>query len=327
MIKVALVGAGFMGGMHSACYQAVEGAELAWVVDTDADRAAKLAGRHEARPTVDLDEALADPAVSLVDVCLPTDQHPENVIRACRAGKNVICEKPIALTLAEADRMIAAARENRVRFMVAMVIRFWPAYQRLTEIYRSGELGKLQALTLQRVSSLPTWTWKDWILDRKRSGGAVLDMHIHDTDFAYHLLGLPRQIESRLAPTNHGFIYSVFSYPGTTVMIEGGWHEARSCPFFSAYEAVFEKGVVSYDTRLVPDFTIYREDRKENPVLPSRKGGGDSGGNISDLGGYYNEIAYLIDCLERGREPELASAQSARESLALLLQELEQAGL
>lgn len=324
MVKTAILGAGFMGGMHAACYArlADEGrAAAAWIVDADPGRARALAGKYGSRATDDLDMVLRDPAVEAIDICLPTHLHREYVERACAAGKHILCEKPIAVTIEDADRMIAATERAGVKFMVAQVIRFWPEYQRLTEIHRSGELGRLLSLSLRRMGTAPTWTWQNWMLDEAKSGLAVLDLHIHDTDYLYHLLGEPREICSRRSPAPHGRIFSLFTYPGVIATAEAGWDTPPSLMFMMAYQAIFEKGVLDFDTRVKPAFTIYRGDQAEHPEFETVTCA-DSGGNLSDLGGYYREISYFVDCLAHDRQPELASGQSARASLALVRREL-----
>jgi len=77
--------------------------------------------------------------------------------------------------------------------MVAQVIRFWPEYVKLKEIFDSGSLGKMVSISCARLSPTPTWAWNNWLLDSERSGGALLDLHIHDTDFLLYLLGKPQK--------------------------------------------------------------------------------------------------------------------------------------
>ena len=114
----------------------------------------------------------------MVDVCLPTDLHAEVTVAALEAGKHVLCEKPMALTVAECDRMVAAAKASGRFLMIAHCIRFWPEYIALKEIVDSGQYGKVTSALFRRISGLPKWS--EWFPNPQRSGGAILDLHIHD---------------------------------------------------------------------------------------------------------------------------------------------------
>lgn len=325
MVKVALVGAGFMGRMHAACYAKLARAGkagIAWVVDSDPEKARATAAEYGGRAAARLEQALADPDVRAVDICLPTHLHREAVEMASAAQKDILCEKPLALDLADADRMLDAARRAGVSFMVGQVIRFWPEYCTLAEICRSGELGDLLSLSMRRMGTAPTWSWSGWMLEAEKSGLAALDLHIHDTDFLYCLLGEPREVTSRFSRAVHGRIHSIFNWPGIVASAEAGWDTPPSMPFMMSYQAIFEKGMIDFDTRLSPAFSIYRGELVEHPEF-ERITAGEAGGNISELGGYFHEIEYFVDCLAGGRYPERASAASARESLALVLREIE----
>ena len=114
MIKVAVVGAGFMGQMHASCYWKLPDTEIAYIVDTEQAKADALTKKYGGKAITQIDNVLSDPGVTIVDICLPTYLHPEYVISACKAKKDVLCEKPIALSLKDADQMVATAKENGV---------------------------------------------------------------------------------------------------------------------------------------------------------------------------------------------------------------------
>ena len=145
-----------------------------------------MAAPHGASTSATLDGV---PEVDVVDICLPTDLHADFAVRALQMGKHVVCEKPMAISLAEADRMIEAARKSGRRLMIAHCIRFWPEYVELRRLVESGELGHLLSLSLTRYSPFPSWGSDNWLADERRAGGAALDLHIHDTDFAAYLMG------------------------------------------------------------------------------------------------------------------------------------------
>ena len=135
MVKVGVIGAGGMGLMHSQCYSLLPGAKFVGIADIRKEKAAECQKKFNTKFYDYAEDLLNNSEVDVVDICLPTYLHPELVIKAATAGKSVICEKPIALKVEDADRMVEAAEKHKVIFMVAQVIRFWPEYMRLKEIY------------------------------------------------------------------------------------------------------------------------------------------------------------------------------------------------
>ena len=316
--RVALVGAGFMGRMHGEVYDALEGVDLVHVVDKDAARAAAIAKAHGASISATMDDL---PDVDVVDVCLPTDLHAEFTLRALNMGKHVFCEKPMARTLDEADRMVAAAEATGKRLMIGQVIRFWPEYVELRRLVESGELGGLLSLSLTRYSPFPTWGSDDWLADEARAGGAALDLHIHDTDFATYLMGgAPDRIVSfgnrDLRGVSH--VSTTMTYGETIIHAEGSWNLPAKTPFKMAFRATFERGAAIMDGG---PLTIYTDDEVRTPEMPRRAAKG-TGGNISDLGGYYFELKYFYDGLRSDEPLDRITNASARLTLATALGEI-----
>ena len=191
-LNIALVGFGFMGSMHAQIYAQLDGSRLVGVVDPRKDTArAKLRKLGLDVPVYEsLTELLsAQPETAMVDLCTPLDAHETDALLALKSGRHLFCEKPLAPTLAAADRIIVAAKAAGVSAQVGHCIRFWPEYQALRQFVRDGRGGRLLSLSLTRQSSRPEYTVDDWANQEQRSGGAALDLHIHDTDFVLALLG------------------------------------------------------------------------------------------------------------------------------------------
>ncbi len=322
-IRVALVGAGFMGRMHGQVYGALEGVDLVHVVDKDAVRAASVAGPHGASTSAALDGL---PDVDVVDVCLPTDLHAEFAVRALGMGKHVVCEKPMAISLAEADRMKAAAEAAGKRLMVAHCIRFWPEYVELRRLVESGELGRLLSLSLTRYSPFPSWGSDNWLADERRAGGAALDLHVHDTDFATDLMGRsPDEATSLGNRDSRGVshVSTLMKFGETVVHAEGSWNLPAKTPFKMAFRATFEQGAAIMDGG---PLTIYTDDEVRVPEMP-KMAAENAGGNIGDLGGYYYELAYFYDALRKGEPLDRCTPESSRLSLATTLKEIEAVSL
>jgi predicted dehydrogenase len=182
---------------------------------------------------------------------------------------------------------------------------------------------------MKRVGSRPGWSWQSWLLDPRRSGGVLIDLHIHDTDFVRYLLGDPLKVDSvgsgRKGAWNH--IWTRYQYKNVTVHAEAGWDMPPAYGFCMAYRAVFERGMLDYDSGRTPALTLYpARGKARHPKPPApRVRGRAGGGNVADLGGYGNEIQYFVDCLSKGREPAVTTARDARDSLALVLKEVRSA--
>lgn len=316
--RVALVGAGFMGRMHGQVYGALDGVELVHVVDKDLARAQEVAAPHGASTSTGLDGL---PEVDVVDVCLPTDLHAEFSVRALERGCHVVCEKPMAISLAEADRMIEAADKARKRLMIAHCIRFWPEYAELERLVKEGTLGSLLSLSLTRYSQFPSWGSDNWLADERRAGGAALDLHIHDTDYALHLMGRAPDAMTSVGNVDEkgvSHVSTLMTFGKTAIHTEGSWNLPPGTPFKMAFRATFDHGAAIMDDG---PLTIYREGGTSVPEMPKMAAQG-AGGNISDLGGYYYEMKYFYDALREDRPLDRITPASARLTLETALKEI-----
>ena len=196
MLKVGLIGCGFMGAMHANCYKNIEGVELVALADLRADKAAELAVGTNAQLFGDGKELIERADVDIIDICLPTYLHAEYAMLAMDKVKYVFVEKPVALTKEEGDMMIEKSRKTGAQVQVGQVIRFWDEYVELRKIFKSGVYGKVVNANFRRISPRPTWGWDNWLLDTARSGGAGQDLHIHDVDFVLSLFGEPKEFFS-----------------------------------------------------------------------------------------------------------------------------------
>jgi predicted dehydrogenase len=262
------------------------------------------------------------PDVDVVDICLPTDLHANFAVRALEMGKHVVCEKPMAISLAEADRMIEASERAGKRLMIAHCIRFWPEYVELRRLVESGELGKLLSLTMMRYSPFPSWGSDNWLADERRAGGAALDLHIHDTDFATYLNGrAPDKMVSFGNVDERGVshVSTTMTFGKAVIHAEGSWNLPAKSSFKMAFRATFERGAVIMDGG---PLTVDTDGETRVPEMPKMAASG-TGGNISDLGGYYYELKYFYDALREGRPLDQITPASSRLSLATVLAEIE----
>ncbi len=324
MIKVGIIGLGGMGGVHFSAYQANSQAQIVAVCDVDE---AKLQGGGTqlnigGGAKIDLsgvktyssaDELLNDADVQLVDICLPTSLHAQHAIKALAAGKHVFCEKPIALTTDEAAQMAAAQESSGQQLMIGHCLRYWPQYLKAHEIIESGEHGKVVYARFHRSGATPTWSWDGWLQDGARSGGAVLDMHIHDVDTAIWWFGVPVEIRAAGYVVNDlpMSVDATWHYKnGPLVYLHGSWDD-NGGPFRMSYKVVLEKATIEWDSS------------KSDAVL-LHKNGETQEFTVSAESAYQAEIDDFVACLSENRPMTRITPQGSRETLEVVLEELRQ---
>lgn len=327
--RVLIVGFGFMGEMHAQALGGIAQAEIVGIVDNLTVAAGAKASRLNLAVPIfsDLTTALKSIQCDIVNICLPTDEHATAAIIALGAGKHVFCEKPVALSLGDAEKMRAAHVASGKFFQVGHCIRFWPEYQAFEEFMHAGTAGRLLSLTMQRRGGRPAYSVDNWLNDEKRSLGAAVDLHIHDTDYILHLLGMPEAVISRGTRDYSGWshIFTRYIFPEVVVQAEGGWNYPPDWGFQMAFQAVFERAAVEYDSSAKSTLRVTLTGQAPVP-LPFKSAGNEATatvGNLSSLGGYANELCYFIDCVSQGRAPAIATLDQAITSLGVVLNELQ----
>ena len=273
MIRVGVVGLGFMGKMHFRCYQALDDAQVVAICDVDKAKfedTGGTAGNIEGAEAPldftgidlydDFDKMLAEANLDALSVTLPTYMHKEYAVKALGAGVNVLCEKPLAMTVAEGEAISGAAEQSGKLLQTGHCIRFWPEYAKTKEIIDSGEYGKVLAATFQRLSLTPTWSWENWLMDASKSGSAALDLHIHDSDFVQYVFGMPKAVFSRAVggpAKEFDHIVTQYIYDGDCVVTaEGGWSMTPGFGFEMSFNIVLEKATLVYDLTRDPAFKV-----------------------------------------------------------------------
>lgn len=326
-IRIGIVGIGFMGMIHYLAGKRLRDAKVTAIATRDPKKRAgdwtSIQGNFGPRGgqedlsgiAVHADplELIKDSTVDLVDICLPNDQHADLAIRALEAGKHVLVEKPIALTLPEADRMLAAAKASGKQLLVAQVLPFFAEFRYAYDLSRSGKYGKVIAAHLRRHISPPDWSSS--ISDLARTGGPIIDLHIHDTHFVGLLAGVPESVFSR-GLEKHGTVEYVsteylYGPGGPVVSATSGAISHPARPFTHGYEVYFEKATVHYDA--ASGLTLFAEGGVQKPELPS----------ADPVDSFASEIQYAVDAVTGKGPSELLSGQLARDALALCLREAE----
>ncbi|NMC20853.1 MAG: Gfo/Idh/MocA family oxidoreductase [Thermogutta sp.] len=330
MVRVGIVGIGFMGMIHYLAYQKVRGVKVTAICEKIPERLAGdwrgikgnfgPAGRKMDLSGIakysDLHELLADPNVDVVDVCLPPSLHPEAAVAGLEAGKDVFCEKPIALTTAAADTMVKTAKKKGKLLLIGHVLPFFAAYHFAYDAVTSGKYGKALGGHFTRVISDPLWL-KDYY-DPNVCGGPAVDLHIHDAHFIRLLFGMPKSVQSvgRMRGEVAEFFNSHFLYddPQLTVSAAGGVIRQQGRPFTNGYEIHLEKATLVFDSWMNLPVTVLTEDGKvKRPKIPVRD-------SVDDFAA---ELAEVVRCVKAGTPSQFLDGTLARDALLLAHKETE----
>jgi predicted dehydrogenase len=324
MIRIGIVGIGFMGMIHYLAARRLQGARVTAVCSRDPKKRAGdwrgIRGNFgppgakmdlsRIKAYEHLEDLLADPAIDLVDVCNPTNLHAPTAIAALRAGKHVLVEKAIALEPREADAMVKAARQARRLVMVAHVLPFFPEFAFAAATIRGGEYGRLRAAHFRRIISKPDWSAE--IGDAAKTGGPAVDLHIHDTHFIGLVCGVPDRVFSTGVTEGDSVNYLTTQYlygaGGPAVSCSSGALAQKARPFVHGYEIFLEKATLVYESGATPLTVLGADGKARRPKL---KGGGNP------FSAFTAELQAAADSVRTGKEPDLLSGQLARDALVL----------
>ena len=311
MLKIGLVGVGGISHSHIDAWEKMEDAQLIAMCDIRPERMEKFPEKHR---YTDFDEMLANEEFDIIDICLPTYLHADFAVKAMEKGINVITEKPISLKEEDIDRVYKTAEKNNVKFMVAQVLRFWPEYELLKEIFDTKKYGKLLSGTMTRLGCYPRWSWDGWMMDEKRSGLVPFDLHIHDLDFMVYAFGMPKvahQYRSKLP--DQDFISISYDFGDFQINSEASWY-ATSYPFTAEFRFQFEDAVVANENGKM--LIHLRDDKK---IDLSEDAEGETGDiNLPKSNAYANEIRYFADCVINNTPVEKVQPEELRCVLNIL---------
>jgi predicted dehydrogenase len=314
-LRIGLVGYGFMGRTHSNGFKrANDFFDLAYrpvlkaVCGRSADKTKAFAEQWGYETTEsDWKQVIARDDIDAVDICTPNDTHAEIAIAAAEAGKMILCEKPLARTAADAKAIADAAKHAKGIFMPAMCMRFWPQWRWLKEQVEKKTYGRVLSASFRRVAQMPG----GWFGKGEWSGGALLDLHIHDTDFVNHLFGMPGAVTSRGYSKTTGeidHIVTEYVYEGADappmVYAEGGWCLSDGFGFSMRYTVNFENATADFDFA------------RENP-LEVAAGGKKEAVKVDGVNGYIEELKYFFDCVRNGEKPTVVTGQDAVNSIRI----------
>jgi predicted dehydrogenase len=323
MLKVGLIGIGFMGRGHLDNYIRLESegypVKLTAICDIDEKKFKGEfipgnidvgAGKYDFSKYhlyTDMDEMLEKEELDYVDIALPTYLHAEATIKALNKGFHVLCEKPMALSSKECESMIQAAKANNRKLMVAQCLRFWPHYEYLKECVESGRYGKALGGYFFRGGGTPQWSYENWLQNKEKSGGCLLDQHIHDVDTINWLFGKPDYVSTLARNVIPGSGYDIVSTnyfygDGKVINAQDDWTLQGDFGFEMLFRVNFEKANLVYQGGVL----------KVNPT--------DGEGFIPELPedlGYYREMKYFAEAIMKDTPILTATPESTMDTIKI----------
>jgi len=285
LYKYAIIGFGGLGKTHFANLSELShkrgNLELCAICGTDKSSVTKgvklnlgevdmsLENLDNCNFYMDYKELLEKEKPDFVVCTLPTYLHEEVAVYALSKGVHVFSEKPMALTMEGCRRMADASVKYGKKLMIGHCTRFDGAYVKLKEYIDRKTFGKVISARFNRYSQTPLWSWDNWVLDSKRSGGCIIDMHIHDVDLINWFFGKPKSVSTAAASVNRDMasVSSHYFYDDFFVAAEADWLMAQTYPFNAGCTVNFENAtVVLADGKL----TVYKDDESFEPEISGK---------------------------------------------------------
>ncbi len=294
MLRVGLVGVGGISRSHIPAWDKMEDVELVALCDIRPERMTEYTDKH---CYTDFKEMLDKENLDILDICLPTFLHADFACEAMNRGIHVLSEKPISLKLEDVERVYDTAKKNNVRFMVAQVVRFWPEFEYLKNVYDTKKYGRLLSGSMCRLGTFPGWSWDNWMQDEKRSGFVPYDLHIHDLDYMVYAFGAPKSVKDfRSKEADQDYIHAVYTYDDFFISVDCAWYAAPYA-FRSGYRFQFEKAVLEYTGGKL---TVYELGGKTFTPGQEQTAEQSENAGIPTTDAYAIEIRYFTDCVEKG---------------------------
>ncbi|MBI9017587.1 MAG: Gfo/Idh/MocA family oxidoreductase [Phycisphaerae bacterium] len=328
MLKVAIVGMGFMGRTHLRCWNDLDGAEVIAICDTNIDsikNSKEKVGNIDTGSDAisfdgiklydDFDKLLAAGGFDAISLTLPTHLHCDLTVKALKAGYHVLCEKPMAINIDTCQKMIDATNATGKKLMIGHCIRFWPEYAVTKDIIDSGKYGDVIKAEFTRISPIPTWSVGNWMASEEKSGGMALDLHIHDSDYVQYLFGMPKAVKSvNDTPEAVAYIKTNYVYNGKDVWAVGAWYSDPDTQFVMSFEIKLAQATIKFNCNNDPAFEVVCADgTKFTPEVSS----GD---------GYSRQIEYFAALANGSTGKEIITPEQSRDSVALIAAEVESLG-
>ena len=337
MINVGLAGIGFMGWIHWLAYQKVPGIRVTAIASQSPKKRAgdwrSIQGNFGPpgeqvdltgiKTSKNIDQMLADPNIDMVDITLPPALHTDVALKALKAGKHVFCEKPLALTTADCQKMIRAAQRADRMILVGHVLPFFPEYKWALKAIESGKYGKLKGGSFRRVISDPSWLKNYW--SAKHVGGPMLDLHVHDTHFIRLACGEPTAVTTRgrMRKNLAEFWHSFLEFKDRNLVVEttSGTTPQQGRAFEHGFEIHLEQATLMFNFAVIGGEGKYMCPptllNNRGKALEPKLAGGDP------LESFQAEIREVAKSIKTGQVSEVLDAALARDAIVLCQKQTE----
>lgn len=243
----------------------------------------------------DADELLEKEELDFVVTALPTYLHEQMAVKVMKKGIHCFSEKPMAINFEQAENMLKVSKEMGVKLMIGQCCRYSPKYQLLKELVDTKKYGALLRADFFRIAATPHG-WNDWFRDGSKSGGAALDLHVHDVDMINYIFGTPKSVSSHATSfkTEHDSITTYYDYDGAVITATGEWGCPDKYNFTSGFFAKFERAVLEMKNGVM---TLTTDTEKLSPDIPT----------TNDKA---TEVIDFIDCIVNDKASEINPAES-----------------
>ena len=327
-LKVGVIGLGSMGSTHLDIYSQISEVEVVAVADPNKSRLdgsnkaeGNISGQAqgsvaglEAKQYIDGMDLIDDPDIELVDICVGTNLHFVFVEAALAKGKHVLVEKPLARTYDQAKKIVELALNSSTNIISAMCLRYWPAWVWLKKAIDNKEYGECLSLTCKRQTSHPPGTFYS---NDDECGGALLDLHVHDTDFINYCFGMPRAVFSQgyKGPSggiDHVATHYIYDQSQNTPLVtaEGTWTMQEGYGFNMSYTANFEKATACYLLDSEETLKLFRSGHQPETI------------ELKEGMGYEFEIRSFVDDILSNKAININLLKQAAESVAIIEAEM-----
>lgn len=317
MVKIAILGAGFMGGTHAVAYEHIGNAETAAIFDKNETLGREFAEKYHCRYYNDFARMAEECEFDVVDICLPTFLHEEYVALGTSYKKHIFCEKPVALSVDSLNRMIHGVKEAGVQMMVGQVLRFWPEYVNARNMYTSGELGRLNYVFAARMSEHPAWS--QWYRRPENSGGGLLDLHLHDVDYLCWLLGRVKSVYASGQKNSDGcwnYVSSILHFEsGISAAVQGVIEMEKGYPFTMELRLVGTEKTYEYSMKAGANLEDVASSRRDTRIYDS---GTETVIPVNLRDAYEIELEHFTECIEQGRESDVITVEQVRDVLCTI---------
>lgn len=322
MQKIGLVGLGFMGRTHLRAYDSITNCEVTAIYTRRKVVDEEINQTYNGSFVTTYDDLLNDEEIDIIDICLPTYLHEEFIIKAAHAGKHIICEKPLTLTVESAKRIIEIVHKNGVRLFVGQVLRFWPEYKKIKSYSERDKLINIDVVHAKRLGQKPTWS--NWFQHQEKSGGALFDLHIHDIDFVTYLLGEVESVYAVGTKNDIGawdHIMTTLSFNNKSIAyVEASHRMAMKFPFTMSFRAQASQHIIDFrfegaenieNMQDVHNQFLYYTNEKRTTL------------EVEPQDAFQNALSYFIDCIDHKKENTIIPLKDVLYT-QILLQAIEQ---